>query len=219
MLWYRQVGRPLSSLFAVPNVEFDSGRIAHLVLVLICRLGVLRVRALHATTTLRLLLSHYYRRSTSCLFCGRSHLPKGHSKGPDAVGGAKAIRSVLFFISAASIHPLTAVRPGRFAIHAGHSSYQLAARTRPRTSAPPCSRISGVLKDLFRKDTPSNFVISLFTHQLHAIFIGSFLSKTTAITRPIPSGRPCDKQSTQTAYRIARPTYHRRPRSQSRQVW
>jgi hypothetical protein len=58
----------------------------------------------------RLLLFHYHRRSTSCLFCGRSHLPKGHSKGPDAVGGAKAIRSVLFFISA-SLDPLTAVRP------------------------------------------------------------------------------------------------------------
>ena len=39
-----------------------------------------------AQTTLHLLLSHYYRRSTTCLFCGRSYLPKGHSKGPDVVG-------------------------------------------------------------------------------------------------------------------------------------
>jgi hypothetical protein len=150
--------------------------LSHLTLVLVC-VAWRFASAFMPQRLVHLLLSHYHRRSTSCLFCGRSHLPKGHSKGPDAVGGAKAIRSVLFFISAASIHPLTAVRPGRFAIHAGHSSYQLAARTRPRTSAPPCSRISGVLKDLFRKDTPSNFVISLFTHQLHAISLVHFCQK------------------------------------------
>lgn len=130
-----------------------------------------------AQTTLHLLLSHYYRRSTTCLFCGRSYLPKGHSKGPDVVGGAKAIRSVLFSLSAASLDPLTAVRRRRFAIHAG-TRHTTVARTRPRTSAPARSCISGVLKDPFRKDTLSNFVISLFTYQLHAIFLGLFLSKT-----------------------------------------
>jgi hypothetical protein len=45
------------------------------------------------------------------------------------------------------------------------------------------------------------------------------IKKNTAITRPTPSGRPCDQPPTKTAYRIARPTCYRRPRSQSRQVW
>lgn len=145
----------------------------------------------HATTTLHLLLLHYYRRSTTCLFCGRSYLPKGHSKGPDVVGGAKAIRSVLFSLSTASLDPLTAVRC-RFAIHAG-TRHTTVARTRPRTSAPPCCCISGVLKDPFRKDTLSNFVISLFTYQLHAIFLGLFLSKTLQQQGPPRQAGPATK--------------------------
>jgi hypothetical protein len=72
--------------------------LSHLTLVLVC--VAWRFALFMPQRLVRLLLFHYHRRSTSCLFCGRSHLPKGHSKGPDAVGGAKAIRSVLFFISA-----------------------------------------------------------------------------------------------------------------------
>lgn len=170
-------------------------------------------------TTLRLLLSHYYRRSTSCLFCGRSHLPKGHSKGPDAVGGAKAIRSVLFFISAASIHPPHRCPPWSFC----HPRRPLVIPTCRKDST--ANIRPALLPHLWRSERPfsQRYPLQFCDRSVYILapryFLWFISIKNTAITRPTPSGRPCDKHSTQTAYRIARPTYHRRPRSQSRQVW
>lgn len=175
-------------------------------------LGLAAVRALHARATLRLLLLHYNRRSTACLFCGRSYLPKGHSKGPDAVGGAKAIRSVLFFLSAISLDPLTAVRSS-FCHPRRHSSYHCRKDSTANIRPAP-------LLHLWRSERPFSQRYPLqFCHLSVYIpapryFPWFIRIQNTAITRPSPSGRPCDQHPPQTAIRIARPTSTRRPRSQ-----
>jgi hypothetical protein len=189
--------------------------LSHLTLVLVC--VAWRFALFMPQRLVRLLLFHYHRRSTSCLFCGRSHLPKGHSKGPDAVGGAKAIRSVLFFISASLDLPSPLSAPS-FCHPRRHSSYHCredsTANIRP-----------ALLLHLWRSERPFSQRYPLQFCDLSVYtpaprYFHWFISiKNTAITRPTPSGRPCDQHATKTAYRIARPTYHRRPRSQSRQVW
>lgn len=102
---------------------------------------------------------------------------------PKAIRKAPTLSVVLrpyalcYFLSLPSLSIPSPLSARRFAIHAG-TRHTIVARTRPRTSAPPRSCISGVLKDPSRKDTPFNFVISLFTYQLHATFLGLFKTKT-----------------------------------------
>lgn len=93
-----------------------------------------------------------------------------------------------------------------------HPSYH---RRKDSTATPrlPRSCISGVPKDRFRKDT-LHFVISVYI-PAPRYFPWSFSAQNTAITRPNPPGRPCDEPPPQTASSRARPTYPRRPRSQS----
>lgn len=155
--------------------------------------------------TLRLLLSHYNRRSTSCLFCGRSYLPKGHSKGPDAVGGAKAIRSVLFSLSAISLDPLTAVRSS-FCHPRRHSSYHCrkdsTANTRPAPLLHPWRS-----ERPFSQRYPLQFCDLSVYIPAPRYFPWSIHIKNTAITRPFRQAGP----ATNTPHKPQSESLDRRP--------